>query len=106
MKRSEQLIQAYDKVDTLTQELNQLLDEVASLRKQPDDLISLGDTEELKFALKKHKQRSKLTLEELELQTGISVSTIKRVMTDPDKARLSHLMLIARELGIRLWFEK
>ncbi len=48
----------------------------------------------------------KISLEDLSLQTEISVSTLKRLLLNPENARVGHLMSVCKELGINVWLDK
>lgn len=52
------------------------------------------------------RRKKAISLEELELQTDISSSTIKRMLKDPSKTSLDNFLTIANELGMKIWIEK
>jgi hypothetical protein len=99
------LINTYSKANELFTELTELLDEVAELQKSPDELQSL-DSEQLAQAMLEKKKQLKLTFEDLGLQTELSESTIRRVITAPETTTLSNFLKVAKELGIKTWFER
>lgn len=51
-------------------------------------------------------RKKNISLEDLELQTDISKSTIKRMLKDPSKTSLENFLTVANELGMKIWIEK
>ncbi len=51
-------------------------------------------------------RKKDISLEDLELQTDISKSTIKRMLKDPSKTSLENFLAVANELGMKIWIEK
>jgi hypothetical protein len=82
-----------------------LIDEIETKLSNPKDSIPLGDFKELKSLMVTKRKKLKITLEDLELQTDISLSTLKRLMSDPSGAKFSNVMLVLNELGIESWAE-
>lgn len=80
------------------------------MRKKSSQSPELGIAAENDYAmtlmLKTKRKSLGLTLSDLELQTGISQSTLKRLFSDPENARVGHLLLVCQELGIKLWAAK
>jgi len=83
-----------------------LIDEVEKKLSNPKDSIPLRDFEALKSLMIHKRKTLKITLEDLELQTDISLSTLKRLMSDPAGAKLSNVVAVLNELGIESWAER
>lgn len=98
------IIELREKLATLHQEIESVLDEAESASDQPIPGYSLRDPSELCTDMKQRKQG--LSFEDSELQTGISRSTIKRMFKDPMKTSLENFLTIANELGMKIWVEK
>ena len=105
MSENKTLISSYSKAESLFSEINSLLDQVASLQKKPDELVAL-DNPHISDIMSERKKDLKLTLEDIELQTGISTSTLKRMFSSPDKANFSNMIKVLNELGLKTWLEK
>ena len=82
-----------------------LIDEVERKLSNPKDSVPLGDFKELKSLMLSKRKTLKITLEDLELQTNISLSTLKRLMSDPAGAKFSNVIVVLNELGIESWAE-
>lgn len=82
-----------------------LIDEIETKLSNPKDSIPLGDFSALKSLMVNKRKALKITLEDLELQTDISLSTLKRLMADPAAAKFSNVMIVLNELGIESWAE-
>ncbi|MDO6686640.1 MULTISPECIES: helix-turn-helix domain-containing protein [unclassified Agarivorans] len=105
MNERPKLANTYLKVEKLSLELKELVDEIASRQKQPDDLLLLERANLTELFVEQRKSE-KVTVAELEMQTGIPASTLRRVLREPDKATLQNVLTIARELGVNIWIEK
>ena len=82
-----------------------LIDEVERKLANPRDAIELTDFKTLGLLMKKKRKGTGITIEDLELQTGLSLSTLKRLLSDPSKARFSNVVIVLKELGIKSWAE-
>lgn len=82
-----------------------LIDEVERKLSSPLEAIPLDDFQQLSKLMKKKRKSLGLTLEDLELQTDLSISTLKRLMSDPSAARFSNVIIVLKELGIKSWAE-
>jgi len=82
-----------------------LIDEVERKLSTPRESIPLDDFQQLSILMKKRRKALGLTLEDLELQTDLSISTLKRLMLDPSAARFSNVIIVLKELGIKSWVE-
>ena len=47
-----------------------------------------------------------ITYEEMAIQTGVSLSTFKRMIANPANARAANLHSLLSELGIIVWLEQ
>ncbi|WP_318378135.1 helix-turn-helix transcriptional regulator [Enterobacter sp.] len=92
------------KLQTISNALAELQQDVARQQStettnscQPiDDLPALGQR------LNARRKALGLDLETLELQTGVSTSTLKRLFKDPEGVKFGTVFLIARTLGVKL----
>ncbi len=82
-----------------------LIDEVERKLSNPKDSIPLGDFKKLKSLMLDKRKTLKITLEDLALQTDISLSTLKRLMSEPAGAKFSNVIVVLNELGIKSWAE-
>lgn len=82
-----------------------LIDEVERKLSSPLEVIPLDDFQQLSTLMKKRRKGLGLTLEDLELQTDLSISTLKRLISDPSAARFSNVIIVLKELGIKSWAE-
>ena len=92
-------------VETMNNALINLIDEVENKLSNPNDAIPLTDFQALGVLMKEKKKSSGITLEDLELQTNLSLSTLKRLFADPSAARFSNIVIVLNELGIKSWAE-
>ena len=91
---------------TLYQEMQRLIDEIIVLRKNPNNLRSLSEDSDLAAILLAKRRELDISIEDLELQTEISFSTVQRTLKAPQNAKLSNILKICNELGVKLWIEK
>lgn len=91
--------------DALSNNINTVLDDIEA-QVSSQSRVALNDYEALQelFTIKRKEQ--KITLEDLSLQTEISVSTLKRLLLNPENARVGHLLSVCKELGISVWLDK
>jgi hypothetical protein len=92
-------------VEVMNHSLVNLVDEVERKLSNPNDAIPLNDFQALGSLMKKKRKESGITLEDLELQTDLSLSTLKRLFADPSAARFSNVVIVLNELGIKAWAE-
>lgn len=84
--------------------LEEMLNTVEKSSSQPLSSYSIYEKDSL---IKDMQIRKKgISLEDLELQTDISKSTIKRMLKDPNKTSLENFLTVANELGMKIWIEK
>lgn len=84
--------------------LEELLHNVEDSINRPISTYPIYDQNSLVADMQNRKKA--ISLEELELQTDISSSTIKRMLKDPSKTSLSNFLTVANELGMKIWIEK
>ena len=91
--------------DALSNNINTVLDDIEA-QVSSQSRVALDDYEALQelFTIKRKEQ--KISLEDLSLQTEISVSTLKRLLLNPENARVGHLLSVCKELGISVWLDK
>ena len=91
--------------DALSNNINTVLDDIEA-QVSSQSRVALNDYEALQelFTIKRKEQ--KISLEDLSLQTEISVSTLKRLLLSPENARVGHLLSVCKELGISVWLDK
>ena len=91
--------------DALSNNINTVLDDIEA-QVSSQSRVALNDYEALQelFTIKRKEQ--KISLEDLSLQTEISVSTLKRLLLNPENARVGHLLSVCKELGISVWLDK
>ncbi len=92
------------KISTLQETLASLADDLEGMENAPLSAYSMYDTQTLIADMKNRK--SGLSFELLELQTGISMSTLKRMFKDPKATSLENFLSVANELGMKIWIEK
>lgn len=97
---------------------NELIDLMSALRHQLDKEMSvLANTEEMQEIrsselvflgqiLNERRKALGIDIHSLELQTGISSSTLKRIFKDPSQVKFISVMLVAESLGVKLWTVK
>jgi lambda repressor-like predicted transcriptional regulator len=93
-------------IDKLHNLLVASVDELETKAVNPNGGINLNDKTELSNLMKKKRKEAGVSMEDLELQTGLSYSTLKRIFSDPSGARFSSVINILNELGINSWAEK
>lgn len=95
------------KLRSLYQDMQELIDEITQLKNNPNNQSRLAEeeTDLAKHLLMKRRQLG-ISIEDLELQTDISFSTIQRTLKDPYNAKLANVLRISNELGVKLWIEE
>jgi len=73
-------------------------------KKQRDQLYDskIGDLKEFGRLLNDKRKFLGIELNLLELQTGVSISTLNRLFQDPSQVRFSTVFLVAKTLGVSL----
>ncbi|MFA0415648.1 helix-turn-helix domain-containing protein [Vibrio renipiscarius] len=102
------VLQLRDQVNSLESHMHSVLEELLhNIEDSVDRPISTYPIYDKDSLVADMRQRKKaISLEELELQTDISSSTIKRMLKDPSKTSLDNFLTVANELGMRIWIEK
>ena len=100
------LLELRKQSDELFQHFSRLLDNAEKELTEPELGIAADNYDAMTLMLKTKRKSLGLTLSDLELQTGISQSSLKRLFSDPENARVGHLLLVCQELGIKLWAAK
>ena len=91
--------------DALSNNINTVLDDIEA-QVNSQSRVALDDYEALRNLFTAKRKAQKISLEDLSLQTEISVSTLKRLLLNPENARVGHLMSVCKELGISVWLDK
>ena len=91
--------------DALSNNINTVLDDIEA-QVSSQSRVALDDYEALQELFTIKRKGQKISLEDLSLQTEISVSTLKRLLLNPENARVGHLMSVCKELGINVWLDK
>ena len=100
-----QLREQADKLENhLHSVLAEMLSNVENAINRPISTYSIYDKNVLIEDMRKRKKD--ISLEDLELQTDISSSTIKRMLKDPSKTSLENFLAVASELGMKIWIEE
>lgn len=101
----EMIIKLRHQIEEANKSFVSLIDEVERKLSNPREAILLDDFQQLSTLMKKRRKALGLTLEDLELQTDLSISTLKRLMSDPSSARFSNVIIVLKELGLKSWAE-
>ncbi len=80
-----------------------LVDGIERKQREPVDKTALLDTEALIDLMTQQRRQLKVTLEDLAVQTDISVSTLKRMFADPSSARFANVIAVLNELEVDTW---
>ena len=101
----EMIIKLRNQAEEANKSFVNLIEEVERKLSSPLEAIPLDDYQQLSTLMKQKRKALGLTLEDLELQTDLSISTLKRLMSDPSAARFSNVIIVLKELGIKSWAE-
>lgn len=102
---STHLLRLRQLADALSNNINTVLDDIEA-QASSQSRIALDDYEALQDLFTIKRKMQKISLEDLSLQTEISVSTLKRLLLNPENARVGHLLSVCKELGISVWLDK
>ena len=91
--------------EALNNNINTVLDDIEA-QVSSQNRVALDDYETLQNLFATKRKERKISLEDLSLQTEISVSTLKRLLLNPENARVGHLLSVCKELGINVWLDK
>lgn len=93
------------KLHTMSELLSDVKKAVA-LRAQESDLALteqiITESEQLGQQLNQRRKELEIDLATLELQTGVSPSTLKRLFKDPDQVKFGTVLRVADALGVKL----
>ncbi|MFZ3388457.1 helix-turn-helix domain-containing protein [Buttiauxella gaviniae] len=93
------------KLHTMSELLSDVKKAVA-LRAQESDLALteqiITESEQLGQQLNQRRKELEIDLATLELQTGVSASTLKRLFKDPDQVKFGTVLRVADALGVKL----
>ncbi|CAM3741434.1 helix-turn-helix transcriptional regulator [Rahnella victoriana] len=81
-------------------ERKMFIDRLDTFRRFPFDLS------ELKPLIMREMKQQNITYEEMALQIGTSLSTLKRMIADPAGSKTNNLHTLLNELGINVWLDK
>lgn len=93
-------------LDDLYKTFAESIDDIEQNLVNPSNGVDLNDKASLSELMKAKRKEANLSMEDLELQTGLSYSTIKRIFADPSNAKFTNVIKILNELGINTWAEK
>ena len=91
--------------EALNNNINTVLDDIEA-QVSSQNRVALDDYETLQNLFATKRKEQKISLEDLSLQAEISVSTLKRLLLNPENARVGHLLSVCKELGINVWLDK
>ena len=100
------ILKLRDDIDKLHNSLVSTVNELEVKTVEPNSGINLNDSAELSELMRVKRKELGLSMEDLELQTGLSYSTLKRIFSEPSNAKFSSVIAILNELGINSWAEK
>jgi len=100
------ILKIRNEIDELHKSLVETVDELESKATNPNDGVDLNDMNELAKLMRYKRKKIGISMEDLELQTSLSYSTLKRMFSDPSSARFSSVIMVLKELGINSWAEK
>ncbi|MEZ8990217.1 helix-turn-helix domain-containing protein [Vibrio breoganii] len=102
------ILELKDKAQSLEAQLNQVLKTMISCveesAERPLSTYPINDKTSLIEDMRERKKS--ISLEDLEIQTGVSSSTLKRMLKDPSNTSLDNFLSVASELGMKIWIEK
>lgn len=89
----------------ITRQLNELQHDLAKENQQESAAIARGAIESppsLGARLNERRKDLGIDMLTLELQTGVSVSTLKRLFKNPEQVKFGSVYAVAEALGVRL----
>lgn len=94
-----------DKLHTMSELLNDVKKTV-TLRAQEFDLAIdeqvISDSAQLGQQLNQRRKELAIDMATLELQTGVSASTLKRLFKDPEQVKFGTVLRVADALGVKI----
>ena len=100
------ILQIRNEIEELHRSLVETVDKLELKAINPSDGVALNNMNELATLMKYKRKEIGISMEDLELQTSLSYSTLKRIFSDPSSARFSSVIMVLKELGINSWAEK
>ncbi|GLS88993.1 hypothetical protein GCM10007916_00600 [Psychromonas marina] len=100
------ILKMRNEIDELHKLLVEKVDELELKSTNPNDGVDLNEMNELAALMKYKRKELEISMEDLELQTSLSYSTLKRIFSNPSSARFSSVIMVLKELGIKSWAEK
>lgn len=92
------------KLQSVSEELSKMRSELltATAESAPGNTASIDDLAAFGAQLNARRKALGIDLALLELQTGVSVSTLKRVFKNPEQVKFGTVVAVARALGVTL----
>lgn len=94
-----------DKLQTMGELLNEVKKAI-TLRAQESDLMLdrqvIANSVDLGQQLNQRRKELAIDMATLELQTGVSASTLKRLFKDPEQVKFGTVLRVADALGVKL----
>ncbi|WBM72630.1 helix-turn-helix domain-containing protein [Buttiauxella sp. WJP83] len=94
-----------DKLQTMSELLNDVKKAVTLRAQESDSLIDeqvIATSAQLGQKLNLRRKALDIDLATLELQTGVSASTLKRLFKDPEQVKFGTVLRVAEALGVKL----
>ncbi|GAD88427.1 hypothetical protein VHA01S_005_00290 [Vibrio halioticoli NBRC 102217] len=98
------LFQLRKELQHISANMEEILSDIEDASNSPVPSYSIFDKKLLINDLRE--RRKGISYEDLELQTDISRSTLMRIMKDPANTSLENFLVVANELGMKIWIEK
>ena len=93
------------KLQELSDIINELKQELARSEEEGKTAVldnQIQSSEEFGAKLNARRKELGIELSTLELQTGVSVSTLKRLFKDPEQVKFSTVFAVSSALGVKL----
>lgn len=95
-----------DGVEAIRERLNVLQEDIARYSATPSTAQQIEDTASLARLLNTRRKTLGIDLQTLELQTGVSTSTLKRLFKDVEQVKFGTVYAVAKALGVTLCFDE
>lgn len=95
----------YAQIDKQIEELSSIKQQILNYQREQNQKIYDGKISDIaKFGERLNAKRKQLNIDlvTLELQTGVSISTLKRVFKDPSQVKFSTVLIVADSLGVAI----
>ncbi|MDN2662645.1 helix-turn-helix transcriptional regulator [Psychromonas sp. 14N.309.X.WAT.B.A12] len=100
------IIKMRHEIDELYSMLAKTVDELETRIINPNDGLDLNDMNALAKLMSNKRKEIGISMEDLELQTNLSYSTLNRIFSNPSNTSFSSVIMVLKELGIKSWAEK